>query len=88
MASKIAWSDTDGSKSDRLSRTEAWKICTSWVTMPTRSAQTGDGDLTHVDVVEFDRAGVDVIEPKKQAREGRLARAGAPQQAKHLARLQ
>ncbi len=51
------------------------------------TAQRVQGNVAHVDAVEDDASAVDVVEPRDQAGDGRLAAAGRADQRHRLARL-
>ena len=50
--------------------------------------QRVEGRLAQVDAAQADAADLGIVEAEEQPREGRLARAGPPEQPEHLARLE
>ena len=57
------------------SRTVAWNRYVSWVTTPMTSPRMARREPAHVDAVDLDRAGVDVVQPRHEV--GRRGLAGA-----------
>ena len=60
----------------RFSRTDAWKRYVSCETTPTRLASDAKVQVADVDAVDRDAAAVDVVEPRDEVAERRLAGAG------------
>ena len=58
---------------------------TSWVTTATRRRRSAAGGVAHVDAAEAHGAGGDVPQPHEQPAEGRLAAAGAADDAERRA---
>ena len=75
-AASISSSVASGLAKRRFSRTEAWKRYVSCETTPTRSLSACEAQVADVDAVDRDLPAADVVEPRRQVAERRLAGAG------------